>query len=490
MLFTSPEFAILFALTFALYYMPPLRRVQVPLLIVASLVFYAWSQPALLVLLLISIAINSVTSYRVAFEPQLGRRKQWATAGVVVNLAVLALFKYGGLLTSVVVDPATTGQDTFAYMLLHLPLPIGISFYTFEGISLLLDVFRGRERENGRVAYVSQNFAEHAANTTLFVAFFPHLIAGPILKAKSFYPQIAPKALRDIPWERAFNTLIVGYFLKMVVADNLHDYTFWIAYPYYQAQGTITNMVLLFGYAMQIFADFAGYSLIALGLAALLGYDLIDNFNFPYISRSLAEFWRRWHISLSTWLRDYLYFSLGGNRKGRARTYLNLLIVMTLGGIWHGAAWSYAVWGLFHGLGLAVERALGMDRERDPQVRWPLWRSFLVDSVRVALVFTFVSLGWVLFKLPDFSQALGFLGSLATNTAIRPNINLILPVLVLSLPVLLYHLPHFPTIREWRERQTAPTFAPALLRQALMSAMLVLIVLNSGTSEAFIYFQF
>jgi alginate O-acetyltransferase complex protein AlgI len=150
----------------------------------------------------------------------------------------------------------------------------------------------------------------------------------------------------------------------MVIADNLKDYTFWISFPYYQGFGTLTNLTLLFGYSIQIFADFAGYSLIAIGFAAALGYKIPDNFDFPYISRSLSEFWRRWHISLSTWLRDYLYFPLGGNRKGKIRTYVNLMTVMTLGGLWHGAAWSYAVWGIYHGFGLAVERFFGFDKSK------------------------------------------------------------------------------------------------------------------------------
>lgn len=509
MLFNSFEFLWLFLITFSIYYIPALRSVQVPILVAASLVFYSWTMPSLLLLLLLSILINAIASAKVANAPTKNQRLLAAILGVGINLAIIFAFKYGSLITNFVrqIFEVSTPPEGIVKLILHLPLPIGISFYTFEGISLLIDVWREKEKAamqsspSSAVNGSNETYFERASkrpvryliDTAFFISFFPHLIAGPILKAHSFYPQMGAKYFRDINWRLVTESLILGYFLKMVVADNLKDYTFWIDYPYYQGLGTLTNLVLLFGYSMQIFADFAGYSLIAIGLGAALGYNLMENFDFPYISQSIAEFWRRWHISLSTWLKSYLYIPLGGNRKGETRTYLNLMIVMTLGGLWHGAAWSYAVWGIYHGVGLAVERAVTKPQNSAPTAPVPMWKQFLFDAIKVLGVFVFVSLGWLLFKLPDFSQAVDFLVTLTKNTHIKPQFTYIIPVLVFSLPVLIYHWPHFPT---WRAKlpQTNPLERfggiSRLAADLLMGIMLAAILLNSGSANEFIYFQF
>ncbi len=506
MLFNSFEFLSLFLVTFCIYYIPALRSVQVPILVAASWVFYAWTMPSLLLLLLLSILINGVTSAQVAKAATKNQRLWAGVLGVAANLAILGAFKYGGLLTNLFLSlsDASTPPEGIVKLILHLPLPIGISFYTFQGISLVLDVWREKDApppssaadsptHNTYFERESQKIIRHLINTAFFISFFPQLIAGPIVKAHDFYPQIAPKYFRDINWRIVTQNLILGYFLKMVVADNLKDYTFWIDYPYYQGLGSITNIFLLFGYSMQIFADFAGYSLIAIGLAAAFGYYLMENFEFPYISQSIAEFWRRWHISLSSWLKSYLYIPLGGNRKGEIRTYLNLMIVMALGGLWHGAAWSYAVWGIYHGVGLAVERYFTKPQNSPPTAPTPIWKQFLFDAIKVLGVFIFVSLGWLLFKLPDFSQAVDFIVTLTKNTHIKPQITYIFPVLIFSLPVLIYHWPHFPT---WRAKlpqaQPLERFAvmSKLAADLLMGIMLAAILLNSGSANEFIYFQF
>jgi alginate O-acetyltransferase complex protein AlgI len=455
MLFNSWIFVVFGLTTFIFYYLPIFRKVQVYLLIGASFFFYAWENPWLLSLLIFSITINSLTSYQVTYANS--NRLTWATSGVVVNLLVLGFFKYTGLLSGHLID---------------LPLPIGISFYTFEGISLLMDALSCKESDP---SFVEASRIKHLANTAFFVAFFPHLIAGPILKARSLYPQISSKYFKDIVWCRASRSLITGYFLKLVVADNLKDYTFWLSYPYYKSLSTSTGLTLLFGYSMQIFADFAGYSLIAIGLAALFGYTLPANFNFPYISRSLSEFWRRWHISLSTWLRDYLYFPLGGNRKGNIRTYLNLMIVMILGGLWHGAAWSYAIWGLYHGLGLAIERFITKRRPGDGNLFSALG------------VFLFVSFGWLLFKFPQFDQAIGFAKIMLINIRGGMNLGLILPTLLFSLPVIIYHFLNIESLAKLGKNFEG--LIP-ILRDATLGFLVFLIVLNSGYSNGFIYFQF
>lgn len=487
MLFTDPHFFLLFLVTFVLYYLPPLRSLQVPILLGASFFFYGYGDPPLLFLLVGSIAINSLASFQV--ERAANRHKfAWAASGVAINLAILGFFKYAGFLTNSLLHLAPSARDGVASALLNITLPIGISFYTFEGISLLLDVLHtGAKRDSAQHGSLMEDPSPGGAtvlhrlrNTSLFMAFFPHLVAGPILRAKQFYPQILPKEFRAIHWDCVFRSLVTGYFLKTVVADNLKDYTAAMAYPHYLPNDSVTNAVLLFGYSMQIFADFAGYSLIAIGLGAAFGYVLPQNFNLPYISRSLSEFWTRWHISLSSWLRDYLYFPLGGNRRGHARTYLNLFIVMALGGLWHGAAWSYVLWGCFHGLGLATER-LFCRKDGPPAGTCGAWPR-LLEGTRALGVFLFVTLGWAFFKLTDFHHALGFLGSIA-RLRIAPNLSIILPVVLFSLPVLAWHARGLP----W-ERGRRP-LAP-WVESCAFALMLVLIALNRGTSTAFIYFQF
>ncbi|HMG67002.1 MAG TPA: MBOAT family O-acyltransferase, partial [Chitinophagaceae bacterium] len=280
---------------------------------------------------------------------------------------------------------------------------------------------------------------------------------------------------RDIAWQEAFKSCVTGYFLKMVVADNLKDFTYWISFPHFQSISSIKLIVMLFGYSCQIFADFAGYSLIAIGLARLFGYKFQDNFNFPYISTSFREFWKRWHISLSSFLMEYLYFPLGGNRKGKVRTYINLMITMILGGLWHGAAWSYAVWGAFHGAALALERFTNDKIKIKP--------NRVLVFLKGMFVFTLVTLGWLLFKLPEFSHVLEYFKSIAANFNMGDDYSSIAYIFLYSSPVVLYHLFYVLKIN------TAFLFVKK--REYLYYAMMIfLIVTNSGSSGSFIYFQF
>ena len=352
MLFNSWIFVGLVLTTVAMYYTAgKTENLQIGVLLVSSAVFYAYSQPLLLVLLFASILINTLASYLIAVADKPLGRKSWAVSGILANLLILACFKYAGLFANALPGGVAESGGLGAF-LVQLPLPIGISFYTFQGISLLADTLN-RDYQPKEKA----DFRKHFRDTFLFISFFPQLVAGPVVKARQFMPQICMKRWADIDWQSVLHCLVCGYFLKMVVADNLKDQTYWIQYPFFEFRSSIDLIVMLVGFSAQIFADFAGYSLIAIGVAKLFGYTLPKNFNFPYISLSITEFWRRWHISLSSWLREYLYIPLGGNRLGAVRTYVNLLLVMFIGGLWHGAAWSFAIWGLWHGAGLAVERA-------------------------------------------------------------------------------------------------------------------------------------
>ncbi|MEO7100003.1 MAG: MBOAT family O-acyltransferase [Luteolibacter sp.] len=473
MLFTSIPFVILVLITLVLYYLPPFRSWQVLILTAASFIFYSWEAPLLIILLIVSILINVVTSYQISKGKPISQ-KFWAIMGVSLNLGLLLFFKYGPLMAK-----SAFGGDhgSIGHFLVTIPLPIGISFFTFQGISLVVEVFRSKQDyplgdPRHYPEMVTDSFFEHLKHTMLFKAFFPSLVAGPIIKAHEFYPQILPRKFSGIKWHIVFRSLVVGYFLKMVIADNLKDATFWIEYPYFLNESPLTLVMLLFGYSMQIFADFAGYSLIAIGLASMFGYVLPQNFNYPYISRSFGEFWRRWHISLSTWLREYLYLPLGGNRCGNFRTYLNLFIVMFLGGLWHGAAWSYAVWGSFHGMALAVER-FGKN-----WIRFP--KHWIVDILQALAVFSFVTLAWLLFKLPKFEHVIAYLGAMVSSHA-ETKYWLIAHVVTYSIPVLAYYAWYLLKQR-WADVHR--------FEFLIFAVLIVAIVLDSGTTGAFIYFQF
>lgn len=466
MLFNSYEFILLFTVTFGLYYLSRLRGLQISILIVSSLVFYGYHNFWLLSLLLISVIVNSTTSYFVTYGLS-HQRKLWVTSGVIFNLFVLFFFKYSPLFAITFFDTS----DGIGNFLLMIPLPIGISFFTFQGISLLIDVYREKE-----IQIISdKNYLKHLQKTLFFISFFPQLIAGPIVKAHNFFPQIKTKYFSNIRWEVAFRKLVLGYFLKLVVADNLKEVTMLIEYPVFEKFDSLTLLTFLLGYSFQIFADFAGYSLIALGLVECFGYQLMDNFNFPYISSSFKEFWKRWHISLSSFLMEYLYFPLGGNRKGKIRTYLNLLITMVLGGLWHGAAWSYAVWGLFHGLLLAIERFF----QNTFKLKIPKFFKFF----NILIVFSLVSLGWLLFKLPEFNHVILYLKSIGNNFSSRIEIDKIITIHVYSLPVILYH---FYSIKSESKFYTNIR----KLDYIIYGFLLFLIITNSGVSGEFIYFQF
>lgn len=474
MLFTSYSFIIFLLITGGVYYCGKSASFQLATAIVASLVFYAWNFMTLLVLLLITALINAVVSYCISISPNGTTQKRYAVLGLGVNLSILCFFKYGPLFGKTIFGESSA----LGAFLVAIPLPLGISFYILQGISLIVDTFR--EKETSPTRKLNLSFKNHITNVTLFISFFPQLIAGPIVKAREFIPQIKYKSIGDIRLEWCFKNLVLGYFLKMFVADNLKDQTVWIAYPYFESFSAIELAFLLIGYTVQIFADFAGYSLIAIGLAGLFGYELKDNFKFPFIAVSFSEFWRRWHISLSTFLMEYLYIPLGGNRKGSIRTYLNLIVTMTLGGLWHGAVWSFALWGLYHGIALATERLF---RENYSQI-WLL----IPPPLKGIGVFSVFAIGLLFYKLPELSHVGVYLLHLFVNPVI-PLITgawtKVFFVVLYVTPVALYHaLYWYQQNRQYRYHSFDS------LNFLWYGVMLFFVLLNSGSPVAFFYFQF
>jgi alginate O-acetyltransferase complex protein AlgI len=469
MLFNSLNFIFLVIATFIIYYFPPAKKFQKIILVISSLIFFSIGQPRLTLILILTIAITTTTSYLVLNSPAT-LKKVWSICGITLNLVILVIFKYGAFLSKTFIQ---SGSSIGKFMM-TIPLPLGISFFIFKGISLTIDSFRNNDKKNPSM---QTGVVEHSLSSFMYISFFPQLLAGPIQPAADFFTQINTKYLKDIDWEYIVKILILGYFLKMVIADNLKDQTFWIAYPYFQAHSPFTLVVMLYGYSMQMFADFAGYSLIAIGISSLFGYRVKDNFYFPYISKSFSEFWRRWHISLSTFFRDYVYIPLGGSRKGKSRTYVNLLGVMVLCGLWHGAGWSYILWGALHGVALALER-FGKSVITVPDNK-------ILNAIRMIVVFCLVSFAWIFFKLPDFSHVVKYIEAIRLNSvSMSVHASMIcINIILYSVPVILYHVLYLLESRSFIIKLQK-------FEYILYGMLLFSIITNSGSPNSFIYFQF
>lgn len=509
MLFNSWEFLVLLIVTFALYYAPWSRggngkAWQVTLALTASIVFYGWEDPKLIGLLAISCVGNSIATGRIILHKVAGNDalvKRWTLRAVIMNLALLGIFKYLPFLAGLM--PFLPSEWVAAVK--TIPLPIGISFYTFHGISMIVDVARGEvTREGGALVSDggrSGRFARGVRDIGFYLLFFPQLVAGPIVKAKVFWPQIAAKRIEDIPWRQVIRALITGYFLKIFVADNLSEQTAALTLgPASLATASPLNLIpLLYSYTFQIFADFAGYSLIAIGLAAMFGYRFPANFNFPYLATSFTEFWKRWHMSLSGWLRDYLYIPLGGNRKGPVRTYINLFLVMFLGGLWHGAEWKFAVWGSLHGLALATERLWagrrgagggsqveGFVTHRMVSPKQSSISNSLVSVLRWLITFHLVTALWLTFLMPDMASIVAyFKGTFSGKSGFAgPPI---FSLLYYGAAVVFYHA--WGWLKEHRGI-FASSLANSPMEPILHGVMLFLIFTNPGAPRGFIYFQF
>jgi alginate O-acetyltransferase complex protein AlgI len=393
--FCSEQYLIFFLTVFALYWSCPWHNARIGLLLIGSFFFYAsWNQ-----WLAVLICATSLVDYLVARgieKAEAGtQRRLLLMISLVMNLGILCYFKYANFFLESFEKMLEALGIGISLPLLAVILPIGISFYTFEAINYCVDVYRGKARAERNLAHF-----------LLFITFFPHLVAGPIVRARDFLFQIRRRKRWN--WLRVqlgIQYIVIGLVKKWVIADRMAA---WVdpvfANPEWYRTSTVWVGVL--AYALQIYGDFSGYSDIAIGSAHLLGYKLALNFNMPYLATNIAEFWRRWHISLSTWLRDYLFIPLGGSRGTRWLTYRNLLLTMTLGGLWHGAKWTFIVWGLGHGLLLIGHRLFQAFCEQRPLLEKAL-RSSSGTVLRTAITFLCVALGWVLFRAASFETACG-----------------------------------------------------------------------------------
>lgn len=471
MLFNSLTFILFFAVVFSLHAL--LRRApnaRKNLLLIASYIFYAAWNPPYVLILIFSTTLDWWLARKIWLSTSDAKRKRLLVVSIAANLSLLAFFKYGAFLLANFQLALSAVGITYSPPLFDVILPIGISFYTFASLSYTIDVYR---RE------ISGDW--HWRDYALFVAFFPHLVAGPIVRARLLLPQIVTprEPTRDqVGW--GMTLLCIGLFTKTVLADSVFRPIVDQVYANPARFGAIDTWAAVLGFSGQIYYDFSGYSLCAIGLALCFGFEFPDNFRFPYAARGFSDFWRRWHISLSSWLRDYLYIPLGGNRRGGSRTYRNLMLIMLLGGLWHGASWTFVFWGGLHGMWLALERKVGAGLP----IKAP--RAAAAIALMCA-TFLVVTLTWIPFRSNDVGTMTTILSGLARfgTGSVLP-----MPALACCFAAIVVTLTWQMTYRDSSIEQVFAKLGsiPAV---AFLATCLVGIFLCSGAGQhAFIYFQF
>jgi alginate O-acetyltransferase complex protein AlgI len=501
MVFSSPIFLFFFLPVFFLIYFILPKKIRNLFLLVSSLFFYAWGEGRLVGVMIFSMLVDYVAGIVIAtngfrhpiadastlLESRRSRsrlQKSVLVLSILTNFLVLAVFKYADFgLQNLRAVFEVFGSSNLLPLTLGISLPLGISFYTFQSLSYTIDVYRGHAKATPNVI-----------NFTTYVTMFPQLVAGPIVRYVDVAKQIVERTVTRPLFVSGIRRFAIGLAKKVLVANVVAgpaDAIFALD------PSVLSPQVAWFGaimYALQIYFDFSGYSDMAIGMGRMLGFTFLENFNFPYIATSIRDFWRRWHISLSTWFRDYVYIPLGGNRYGVKRTYLSLVFVFFVTGLWHGASWSFVVWGLFHGLFLILER-----------VRGGKFLSVLPKSVRHVYVILVVLVGWVLFRSDSLSYALGYLGSMVsvfgdwTETLGPYMSNKVILVTLLgiigSTPVTHWLKQMVVRVRA-RAFQTSLTkffgmcFASAEVIVVMLLLLMSAMQLASGTYNPFIYFRF
>lgn len=467
MLFSSLVFLFYFlpAVLIAYYLSPKIGRNAV--LLFFSLLFYAWGGTGLTLLLITSVTLNFLIAKQINKRT---KAKQWLTIGVIGNVLLLVIFKYTGFFVENI--GALFHLNTHDWV--KIALPIGISFYTFHQVSMLRDIYQNPELPK-----------VHYFRTMLYVVFFPQLVAGPIVRYKDIIYQLKERKESLDQFVLGVKRFIVGLFKKVIIANTLASLADAIIDADHGSLSTGAVWLGILAYTLQIYFDFSGYSDMAIGLARMFGISLLENFDFPYIATSIKEFWRRWHISLSTWFRDYVYIPLGGNRVGSVRNYVNLFIVFALTGFWHGASWSFMFWGIFHGAFLIMER-LGFERILDKTPKLFRW----------AYTLLIVMIGWVFFRIADFTIATEYVGRLftANNEATRTFLYFLdyERILVLILGIALSLLPYNNWIKTIKPLGSTGTLILETGRYILLLVALVYCImeLTSSSYNPFIYFNF
>jgi alginate O-acetyltransferase complex protein AlgI len=474
MLFNTPEFVLFFAIVFLAYWLLPWQRARVWLLLAASIYFYASANRWLALIVAVSTTLDYFLARGIDSSSSTSVRKALLTVNVVANLGLLCYFKYVNFFLDSIRAGLQEIGATVSLPVLEVIIPVGLSFYTFEAINYVIDVYRGK-------VSAERDWAKFM----VFILFFPHLVAGPIVRAKDFLPQLHRR--KRWSWNRALlgaQFIVMGLFKKGAIADRLAQF----ADPVFASPAdfsTYAVWVAVLAYAIQIYCDFSGYTDMAIGFAHLLGYRLAMNFNMPYLAPNVSDFWRRWHVSLSSWLRDYLFIPLGGSRGGEWRTARNLMLTMILGGLWHGASWTFVVWGVLHGLYLVVHRFFKAFCERRPLLNRLLSTPPGI-AAGWALTLLCVLVGWVFFRAQTFATAGGVLAGMFAPQAGKgcplPDVGLWLTVALLAVCHVVGYYRLWPVIQK---RLPAP-----LLGAGYAAALTLALLLAPPSGKAFIYFVF
>ena len=472
MLFNSLVFVVFFVALLGLYYGTSNWQTRKMVLLIGSYIFYSAWNPPFVILLILSTFVDYAVSKRLTIENSLSRRRALLIVSLVGNLGMLGFFKYGNFLVDNFEALLALGGVIVDYPDAGIILPVGISFYTFQTLSYTIDVYRGRMAPS-----------KSALDFALYVTFFPQLVAGPIVRATDFLPQLLDRKSATSPmffWGLCL--LIVGLFQKVVLADTMLSPAAETVFGHVGTLSTLDAWIGALAFSGQIFCDFSGYTLCAIGSALCFGFHLPDNFRFPYAALGFRDFWRRWHITLSTWLRDYLYVPLGGNRHGLVRMCTSLMITMILGGLWHGASWTFVVWGAIHGALLVGERLLMLvvpERYKNP--------GFISRCMIRIGTFAAVTIVWVFFRSTTFSAALSQIGSMffiTDGAKILPAVEILKVSLTMSFIVGMHWVMADSNLESLSKRMGNIRYSSAL------AGMLVLLILTQGAANAFIYFQF
>jgi len=471
MFFNSLSFALFFVCFLCVHNLPLGWTAKKINLLLASYIFYAAWNPPFILLLWISTLVDWYAADRLYRAQKPAARRLWLALSVLVNLGMLVYFKYGEFLAQNLVAVASTFGITLPPAHFDIVLPVGISFYTFATMSYTLDVYRGH-------APPARNFLDYA----LFVTFFPHLVAGPIMRPAELLPQFAtPRRATSHQILFGIGLVTLGLFNKVVLADTFLATVAEQVYDGTAAPGWLDAWVATCAFGAQIFCDFAGYSTIAIGVAMSIGFAMPGNFRLPYAAIGLSDFWRRWHITLSAWLRDYVYIPLGGNRHGEMRASAAVMGTMLLGGLWHGASWTFVAWGGLHGLYLCGERVV----RRASHAFRP---GVLSLALAAATTYVLVHVAWVFFRAKDFARATQVLrGMLGVNADVKPILSSY-QLATASAIVLAVVATHWLMRGRTLEQVVART--PPLVLSVFWAAMAVSVILAQGSDNAFIYFQF
>lgn len=477
LLFSSGLFIFLFTGFMYVYFLVHKHhRAKTTFVTLFSLYFYYKSSGIYFLLLILCAIVDYLLANAIFRAESTKRKKVILVISLVLNLGMLAYFKYTNFFYSIICD--ITAQS---FSPLSIFLPVGISFFTFQSLSYTIDIYRGTL---GPV----KSFLDYA----FFVTFFPQLVAGPIVRASDFIPQIfRPLKVTDEMIGRGVFLIASGAIKKVVIADFISANFVDRIFDHPTLYTGLENLFGVYGYALQIYCDFSGYSDMAIGIASLMGFHFKINFDSPYQSKNITEFWRRWHISLSSWLKDYLYISLGGNRKGRIRTYINLFITMLLGGLWHGAGFRFILWGAMHGIALGVHKLYHeVFPARLPERNYPV-RQFFLTTFSVIVTFHFVCFCWIFFRADDMETAMQMIRQMLFHFKLQIFFEFITGYKAVLLIMLFGYLLHFIPKSVELKTERLVTNLP-LLSKVIFLILVILLVIQFKSSEIqpFIYFQF